>query len=335
MSKPLRVLIVEDVENDALLVIRELERGGYDVTPERVDTAEGMTAALDGKELDVVIADHSMPHFSGPDALNVLRESGLDLPFIIVSGSIGEDAAVECMKAGAHDYLMKGNLTRLAAAIERELRDAAVRRVRKRAQEDVRESLVQLRRTLLQTVNALASVVEHRDPYTAGHQRRVAELACAIAEEMALAKEQIDGLHLAGTIHDIGKTSVPAEILTKPTRLSEMEFTMIKAHSQAGHDILETIEFPWPIAQIVLQHHERMDGSGYPQGISGEEILLEARILGVADVVEAMSSHRPYRPALGIDKALEEISQQSSNLYDSEVVDACVRIFAEKRFEFK
>ena len=204
---------------------------------------------------------------------------------------------------------------------------------RKQAQEELKQSYERLGRTLEETVNALASALEHRDPYTSGHQRQVAQLACAIAEEMSVSQEQINGIRLAGIVHDIGKISVPAEILTKPTRLTELESNIIKTHSHVGYDILKDIEFPWPIAQIVLQHHERMDGSGYPQGISGEEILLEARILGVADVVEAMFSHRPYRPALGIDKALEEISQKSGSLYDPEVVDACMKLLTEKRFK--
>lgn len=178
----------------------------------------------------------------------------------------------------------------------------------------------------------MASVVEIKDPYTAGHQKRVTRLASAIAEELGLPKEQIEGIRIAGLIHDIGKVSIPAEILSKPGRITDLEFSVIKTHSQAGYDILKTIEFPWPIAQIVLQHHERLNGSGYPQGLSGEEILLEARILGVADVVEAMASHRPYRPALGIDKALEEITQNRGILYDARVAEACLKLFADKGF---
>jgi len=174
-----------------------------------------------------------------------------------------------------------------------------------------------------------------KDPYRHSHQKRVAQLACAIAREMNLPEEQIEGIRVAGNIHDIGKISVPMEILNKPGRVNKNEFGIIKNHAQAGYDILKTIEFPWPIAQIVLQHHERMDGSGYPQGLSGKDILLEARILGVADVVEAMVSRRPYRPALGIDKALEEISKNRGILYDPEVVDACLKLFTEKRFEFE
>ncbi|HID87880.1 MAG TPA: HD-GYP domain-containing protein [Anaerolineae bacterium] len=157
----------------------------------------------------------------------------------------------------------------------------------------------------------------------------------SIAREMGLPEEQFEGIRIAGLIHDIGKINVPAEILSKPGPLSELEFGLIQAHPQVGHDILKTIEFPWPVAQIVLQHHERMDGSGYPQGLSDDNILLEARILGVADVVEAMASHRPYRPPRGLDKALEEISRNRGILYDPEVVDACLKLFTEKGFTFE
>jgi putative nucleotidyltransferase with HDIG domain len=173
-----------------------------------------------------------------------------------------------------------------------------------------------------------------RDPYTAGHQQRVTQLAVAIATEMGLPTEQIDGIRVIGTLHDVGKICIPAEILSKPGKLTKVEFTIIKIHSQAGYNILKTVEFPWPVAKIVLQHHERMNGSGYPKGLRGEDILLESRILAVADVVEAMSSHRPYRPALGTHKALEEIEQNSGVLYDADVADACLRLFREKGFQF-
>jgi putative nucleotidyltransferase with HDIG domain len=180
----------------------------------------------------------------------------------------------------------------------------------------------------------MALIVESRDPYTAGHQKRVATLAQAIAKEMNLPAHQIEAIRLAGFIHDLGKISTPSEILTKPGRIAEIEFNLIKTHPQTGYEILKEIEFPFPIAQIVLQHHERMDGSGYPSGLSGEKILLEARILGVADVVEAMATHRPYRPSIGLDKALEEISYNRGTLYDSKVVDACLKVISEKGFEF-
>jgi PAS domain S-box-containing protein/putative nucleotidyltransferase with HDIG domain len=206
---------------------------------------------------------------------------------------------------------------------------------RKQADEHLKESFERLRKSLESTVSALASALEMRDPYTAGHQQRVTDLACAIAEEMGFAEEQIDGIRMAGLIHDIGKINVPAEILNKPGQLTEIEYGLFKNHPQIGHDVLKTVEFPWPVAQIVLQHHERMDGSGYPQGLSGEEIMLEARILAVADIVEAIASHRPYRPARGAGDALEEILHNKGTLYDSEVVDACLRVFYEKGFQFE
>jgi len=206
---------------------------------------------------------------------------------------------------------------------------------RKQAGQELRRSFEELRRSLEGTVHVLVSAIEMRDPYTAGHQRRVARLACAIANEMGLPEERIEGIHMAGLIHDLGKITVPAEILSKPSQLNDFEWGMIKMHPQVGYDVLKTVEFPWPVAQIVRQHHERMDGSGYPQGSSGEDVLLEARILAVADVVEAMASHRPYRPPLGMDKALEEISKNRSVLYDAEVVDVCLKLFTEDGFTFE
>jgi PAS domain S-box-containing protein/putative nucleotidyltransferase with HDIG domain len=204
---------------------------------------------------------------------------------------------------------------------------------RKQAEEQLQKSLQQTKKVLEDVVLTLSSIVEKRDPYTAGHQRRVAELACAIAGELSLPEVQIEGIHVAGIIHDIGKINVPAEILSKTGRLSEAEFNIIKTHAQVGKEILEPIDFPWPVAQIVHQHHERLNGTGYPQGLSAEKIILEAKIIAVADVVEAMASHRPYRPALGIEKALEEISSQRGLLYDPQVVDACRELFDKKGYK--
>jgi len=205
---------------------------------------------------------------------------------------------------------------------------------RKRAETDLREGLAKLRSTLKASIDSLASAIEMRDPYTAGHQERVTDLARAIAVEMGLSEERVEAIEIAGVIHDIGKLYVPAEILSKPTKLTELEYALIKMHAQAGYTILSKIDFPWPIARIVHEHHELVNGSGYPQGLAGRDILLEARIICVADVVEAMSSHRPYRPALGVGAALEEIAQKRGILYDREVVDACLKIFREKLFKF-
>jgi putative nucleotidyltransferase with HDIG domain len=179
----------------------------------------------------------------------------------------------------------------------------------------------------------MVSAIEARDPYTAGHQIRSANLARCIAAEMGLPQEKIEGLRMAGSIHDIGKLSIPAEILSKPTKLTSLEFSLIKEHARMGYEMLKDVESPWPLAEIIYQHHERMDGSGYPRNLKGDEILMEARILGVADVVESMASHRPYRPSLGIEAALEEIAKNRGTLYDDAVADACLRLFREKGFQ--
>jgi HD-GYP domain-containing protein (c-di-GMP phosphodiesterase class II)/DNA-binding LacI/PurR family transcriptional regulator len=201
--------------------------------------------------------------------------------------------------------------------------------------ESISKNIHQLRRVMTGFIQAIALTVESRDPYTAGHQHRVADLACAIATEMKLTPDQVECIQMAGIIHDLGKIYIPAEILNKPGRLSELEFTFIKNHPEVAYDIIEKIEFPWPIAQIILQHHERMDGSGYPFGLKGQDIKLEARILIVADVVEAMISHRPYRTAFSLEKALMEIEEKRGLLYDSDVVEICLELFRAKGFQFK
>ncbi len=469
MEIPLRVLIIEDSDRDVALEVRALEAAGYRVTYAVAASAAEMKAALAGQTFDIVISDHDLPQFDAPGALAILKQSGLDIPFIIVSGTIGEEAAVALVKAGAHDYIIKDRLSRLASAVEHALQDAEDRRERrqaekslkesenkyrlladnvndvifvldmnlnytyvspsvkilrgyepeevmkqpafetltpssrdlamrtisevmeleksehreipisrtlqlemrrkdgttvwtevkfsfirdedqrpvgilgvtrditerKKAEEEVQHSLVSLRKSFRTIIQVLASAVETRDPYTAGHQTRSADLARAIAAEIGLSKEKIDGILMAGSIHDIGKLSIPAEILSKPTKLSEIEFSLIKEHPQKGYDILKNVESPWPLAEMVYQHHERMDGSGYPRGLKGDDILIEASILAVADVVEAMASYRPYRPALGIDAALEEISKNKGTLYDGDAVDSCLRLFRERGFQIQ
>ncbi len=582
MDEVLRVLIVDDSDDDTNLIVRKLRSGGYNPEWERVDTYDAMKSALEKMEWDVILCDYKMPSFSAPAALKVAQEINPNIPFIIVSGAIGEETAVEAMKAGAHDYLMKDKLAKLSVAIKREIVEAKIRRdkknteemlkrseenfrhsldesplgirivssdgellyanreilkmysyenieemkstphkerytagtfaeyetrlamrkrneyvppnyeisiirkdgtirnlevfrkqvlwngkpqfqalyiditERKQAEKNLRESekryrlvvenaneailithdmkivfantvainntgysmeeltsmdftdlihpddvnmvrdyhlkrlkgdevpsvysfriiscdksvkwvelnttviewekkhatlnflkditvskqleeervhsFLKIKKTLDATVSAIATMVETRDPYTTGHQKRVSILARNIAEEMGLSKDTIEFIETAAIIHDIGKLSVPSEILSKPTRLTTLEFELIKTHSQSGYNILKDIEFPWPVAIAILQHHERMNGSGYPQKLQGKDILMESRILAVADVVEAISSHRPYRPTLGIDFALDEITKNKSVLYDADVVDACLRLFREKNF---
>ena len=461
MNERLKVLIVEDSEDHALLLLRHLKKGGYDPFFKRVDNSKDMQEALHNEKWDVIVADHQMPQFSAPAALKILKESQMDYPFIIVSGTIGEEIAVDAMKAGASDYITKGNLSRLVPAIERELKEVEVRRERKIAKEALRmseekfhalfhnsndlicvfkiaegnrpgnfievndvacrklgftrdeffnlnpldieprdmdngirreyENLLlegccsyeteiltkqkdriplevsthifnlkgikvalsmgrdvterkkaenELKESLEKTTQAMEGIIlvtaktlELRDPYTAGHQRSVSKIACAIAREMGLSNIEIEGIHLACQIHDLGKIYVPAEILSKPGKISDLEFEMIRTHPQRAYDILKMIDFPWPIAQIVSQHHERIDGSGYPLGLSGDDISPGARILGVADVLEAMASHRPYRPALGLNKAMEEIMGNKGELYDYDVVEACLKVLSRKDFD--
>jgi PAS domain S-box-containing protein len=591
-SKPqlLRVLIIEDSEDDTLLLIHDLKKGGYSPVYERVETAAAMKKALKEKQWDIILCDNGLPKFNATSTIAVLKEANIDVPLIIVSGVIGEEMAVECMRLGAQDYIMKSNLSRLCPAIARELKDVEVRNKEKRAEEKLQQSeekyrtilenieegyyevdlvgnftffnnsmcqifgcsqeemtsissrqitdkenakklfktfndvyktgkpakefdwwiiekdgnkkyieasvsllkdesdkpkgfrgivrditerkkveeklreseanyrqlfdtspaaiyrvdykngrflkandvfceylgcsqekitslspydvlteeskklflarvekmalgeevpktveyevidkkgklwclqlynkniydaedhvvaadvvahditerkqaevklqqtLDSLRKAHGATIQVMISAVEMRDPYTSGHQIRSADLARAIATEMGLPQERIDGIRLAGSIHDIGKLSIPAEILSKPTKLTNLEFSLIKEHPQVGYEMLKDVESPWPLAQIVYQHHERMNGTGYPRNLKGDEILLEARILAVADVVESMASHRPFRPSLGIDAALNEIEKNKDIFYDEAAADACLRLFREKGFKFR
>ncbi len=200
------------------------------------------------------------------------------------------------------------------------------------AERELKSSFEKLKKAMAGTIKAMALTVETRDPYTAGHQRRVANLAVAIGRELKLSRDRIDGIEMAGVVHDLGKISVPAEILSKPGRLTETEMSLIRTHPQVGYDILKSIDFPWPVAQIIYQHHERNDGSGYPLGIVNGDILIEAKILAVSDVVEAMASHRPYRASIGIQEALNEIEENKNKLYEADVVDACLYLFRNKHY---
>ncbi|MBU4350516.1 HD domain-containing protein, partial [bacterium] len=279
---------------------------------------------------------------------------------IIITGHGDHETAIKALRMGVFNYLKKpipleeliisvnkgtdllllqrGLSARkreleIETAIKKQYADNLEKIVEERTKE-LKQSYEKLQKTMEGTINTIAKIVETKDPYTAGHQLKVSKLATTIAQEMKLPRDKIEGVRITSLIHDMGKISIPSEILSKPTKLSKIEFSLIKDHSQIGYDILKSIEFPWPVAQIVLQHHERIDGSGYPQGLKANEILIEAKIIAVADVVEAMSSHRPYRPALGIDKALEEISQNKSTLYDPGVVNTCLKLFRKKKFKF-
>ena len=256
------------------------------------------------------------------------------LPLRLASGSLGA-LTLYAAEPAAFDAEEIKLLQELADDITFGIVTLRTRAERDRIAEQHQHHEERLRSSLEESIQAIAATVEMRDPYTAGHQNRVAELCVSIARELGLAEERIQGLELAAGIHDLGKIHIPAELLSKPGKLSAIEFELIKVHPQVGYDIIKDIQFPWPIAQMILQHHERLDGSGYPNGLRGEQLLLESKILAVADVVEAMSSYRPYRPGLGIDAALAEIGKHRGVLYDEAAVDACVRLFQEQRFSFE
>ena len=259
--------------------------------------------------------------------------ANLVLPLANDQGTFGA-LSIYSAELGAFDEEETKLLTELAQQLAAGVGTLRVRAERDRISRANERQKRMLERSLEQSIQAIAATVEARDPYTAGHERRVGDLAVAIARDMGLSEDMVRGIHLAATVHDLGKIRVPAEVLTKPGKLTEMEFRLIKTHPQEGYEILKGVEFPWPIADIVHQHHERMDGSGYPLGLTGDEILLEARIVAVADVVEAMSAARPYRAGLGIDIALKEIESGSGRLYDTGVVESCLSLFRENRFAF-
>lgn len=447
----IRILVVDDSEDDALLLKHALHQEDSDVVMQRVDAAQEMQNALKSKVWDVVISDYVIPGFGGMQALDIFKSFHLDIPFILVSGKITEEMAVDALLAGAQDFVSKTNYSRLIPAIKRgrervaiiaeketfyknlvqsekevkaliehspvpmilwvlepkctvtminakftelfgyvkedivdfddwwtlaypnenhrqivqgywqdyivELKnkDAAegiesaitckngnIRFVRTSMAEAGKKRIItfedftvrkdaeeRLRQTLKDTVKVMSSTVEMRDAYTAGHQKRVASLAKAISKKIGLSDDRIEGLVLASQIHDIGKIKVPSEILSKPTNLSDIEFELVKTHAEAGYQLLKEIDFPWPIATIIRQHHEKLDGSGYPQGLTKKQILIEAQVLTVADIVEAMASHRPYRPALGTEVALKEILHQRGQKLNPAIVDACVELFNE------
>ncbi|UCD70985.1 MAG: HD domain-containing protein [Syntrophobacterales bacterium] len=327
----IRVLLIEDNPGDAYLIQRELARSKVALVD--VECAERLSTGLErlaAGGIDVILLDLGLPDSRGLDTFTKIHAQAPGVPIVVLTAIDDEALALRAVRQGAQDYLTKGQVD--SNLLVRAIRYAIER---KRAGEELKRSFESLRKAMEGTIHAMAVTVEKRDPYTSGHQRRVANLAHAIAKEMRFPHEQIDGIHMAAYVHDIGKIYIPAEILSKPGRLTEIEFIMIKTHPQVGYDILKKIEFPWPIAQIVLQHHKRVDGSGYPEGLLDEDILVEARILGIADVIEAMSSHRPYRPALGIDKALGEISKNRGILYDTQVTDACLKLFSKRRFKFE
>ena len=328
-----KVMVIDDDDSVLTTTMLILEEEGYQV----VAFSTGQEA-IDkfNNNIHAVVLDINMPDLTGLQVFKKIKSINPYVPIIFHTGATArrEERRDLRRQFRPHAYVQKGDPEQLmdtvVSAVESYGNILRNVKLSESLYKELKKSTYKIKTNIEETIHAMAMTVEMRDPYTAGHQRQVANLARAIAEKMGIPSEQIDSIHLAGTIHDIGKMQVPTEILSKCGKLTELEFDMIKTHSQAGYDILKTIEFQWPIAEFVLQHHERMDGSGYPSGLNSESILIEARIMSVADVVDAIVPHRPYRPALGIEKAQEEIFNNRGILYDPNVVDACLSIISDK-----
>lgn len=329
----LRVLTVDDSKDDVFLLLHHIKKNGFSLIHEHVDDAPSMKKALQERRWDIIICDYDMPRFDVPSAIAILRASQNDIPLIVVSGTSDKNAIQECMHLGARDYITKNNLSRLCPAITRELNTTEIKNKCQWLENELKQTIDHFQKIFGATLQFMVSAIEARDPFKNGHQLRSANLAGAIAEEMGLNQETVDGIRFAGSIHDIGSLITPAELLAKPAKLTDVEFSLIKEHPRNGYDMIKDVESSWPLAQIIHQHHERMDGSGYPQNLKGDDILTEARILAVSDVVESMASRRSHRQALGIEAALSEIQKNMGILYDTIAAKACLTLFHEKGYQ--
>ena len=323
-GKKISVLVVDDEKSILKLIQRLVRQEGYDC----LIASNGLEAitVMEETVVDVVITDIAMPKMDGIELTKQIKEN-YSADVIMMTGYFKDLSYENAVIKGAKDFIQKPFSTK-----EFQIRLNRVIKERETNQE-LKKSLERMNEIVDGVINSLSLTVDARDPYTAGHQKRVAQLAIEIARSLGLGKTQVASIRMTGILHDLGKIAIPAEILSKPSMLSDIEFNLIKTHPQVGYDILKNINFPTPVARIVHQHHERMDGSGYPLGLAGDDILPEAKILMVADVVEAMFSHRPYRPGLGMDKALAEIKKNRGKFYDPDVVDACLKTMAEN-FKF-
>ncbi|MDO8990943.1 MAG: response regulator [Sideroxyarcus sp.] len=324
--KTLSVLYVEDDEEIRELLSRFLRR--WVGTLHTAVNGEEGAQAFHEYHPDVVVTDIKMPVMDGLEMASAIKSTSREVPIIVITAYSERDYFIRAIEIGVDQYVTKPvNTDILLQAIHKSARHRFHKRDMEKAEKLVIDSLEQ-------TIGVLSRAIEMRDPYTDGHQKRVALLATAIAEEMNMPPSIITGIRLGSLVHDVGKIRVPSEILSCPRKLSKTEMDIIRTHLEAGYEILEGATFPWPVARMVVEHHERMDGSGYPKGLKGEEICMEARIIGVADVVEAMTSYRPYRPALGIDAAVEEIRKGRGTLYDPQVVDCCIHVLEKADFKF-
>lgn len=340
------IVIVDDNPNNLKVLSSMLQQAGYKVRPAL--NGEIALRAIAAVPPDLILLDIRMPGMDGYETCRQLKADPVthDIPIIFISALNETEDMLSAYRAGGVDYISKPfrseevlarvhaqmQLYRMQRSLENMVseRTAELRATCK----SLEESQARYQRILEQTILAIALTIEKRDPYTAGHQMRVSDLASTIAREMDMPPNEVEGLRLGCMIHDIGKIALPAEILSRPGRLTDIEFALVKKHSVAGSDIVRPVEFSWPVAKMIHQHHERLDGSGYPLGLRGNDILPEAQIMAVADVVEAMASHRPYRPALGIETALQEIRKGSDRLYNADAVAVCVRLFETGGYRF-
>lgn len=344
------ILVVDDNPANLRLLTDMLGQQQYSVrvASDGTQALKSVAARLP----DLILMDIRMPGMDGLETSTRLKQSDQfrQIPIIFLSALSATEDKRQAFAVGGVDYITKPFqpeevLIRVNTHIElshsRQALQHAYEEMEERAEHKSRELVAareeQFRVTELlkssfeRTINAIALALEKRDPYTAGHQKKVAEIATAIAEQLGFNRHAVEGLRLGATIHDIGKIYVPVEILSRPGRLSEAEFNVIKSHPEVGYDIIKGIDFPWPVAEMVHQHHERLNGSGYPLGLKDREITFEAKIIAVADVIEAMSSHRPYRPAVGIEAAITEIDRNQGVLYEREVVQAALALHGEGR----
>lgn len=326
--KTLSVLYVEDEQLVREEVARFLRRR-FSRVDEAANGEEGFSLFMKNN-YDIIITDIKMPVMDGLAMAEKIRQESGGMPIVIVTAFTDTDYFLKAIELGIDGYVKKPINTEQLLA---ETYKATHSRFQELQIAKAKNSTID---ALTQVVDALSIAIEKRDPYTNGHQKRVSLLAESIGIALGLSSEKLTSIRLGAIIHDIGKLSIPVELLVMPRKLNEIEFSLIKTHPKNGVDIIEGIEFPWPIDKIIAQHHERLDGSGYPSGLKGDEVSLEARIIGVADVVEAMSSHRPYRAALGLESAIEEITKYRGIHYDECVVDACLGLlqkYGEKVFE--
>ena len=333
------VLIVDDNSTNIDLLVNTL-KNDY-----RLGIAKNGPKALDYTEKylpDLILLDIMMPEMNGYQVCARLKTDPQtkNIPVIFITAMSEAGHKTRGFEVGGVDYITKPfNTEEVKARVKTHL---SLKEMREKLnlqniilEQKVKEKTAELQEMLTAIIQSMSLAVEIRDPYTAGHQERVACLACAIAKKMGLSKNQINSIRLAGILHDIGKIRIPVSILNRPGKLLDVEFEMIKIHPRVGFDILKNIPSPWPFSDIILQHHEKLDGSGYPQGLTGDAILLEAKVLTVADVTEAESSYRPYRPALGIEAALAEIRKNRGKWYEPDAVDACIELFTRENFRFE